>query len=421
MPIDINGIRQENKELKLEEKNKQKSGIPKPALYTGLSILGLTLSGIAGKVIWDKLKENNDSNPDQRQNNQFKNDDNFTQSKQIDEFKGWYDHDVNIDDYDVGSDGFNNWPVKKGDVTLSPAFQRWICENIVVLAQDHPFCWHNASWLFLLLPEIRLGEEEYRKEFGGDYPKKIKNMINIGNSWIDSYRKNKIKINDYFDDFSKKVKINVDRKTREMPDGSENEITEPNPRGYFFLFFTSTSLYNSFEREFNGIRFTERIVNLGLGRLLGCDLQGNPKDGSTISDDGIKYEHIDYLIDLVANKYKGFTIGYTKPMLLTNIGHALWYPNKFGFKPTFITVCNVGHYFTFFVLYDSKGDIANYILYDGGKLQIFGPSRGYDALLSKIGYKAFGIDTNTSFFVRYSPDNIVKKYYTPELMFNANK
>ena len=56
MPIDINGIRQENKELKLEEKNKQKSGIPKPALYTGLSILGLTLSGFAGKVIWYKLK-----------------------------------------------------------------------------------------------------------------------------------------------------------------------------------------------------------------------------------------------------------------------------------------------------------------------------------------------------------------------------
>ena len=41
MNINYKSENKENKQLNLEKRNKQNSGIPKPVLYTGLSITGV--------------------------------------------------------------------------------------------------------------------------------------------------------------------------------------------------------------------------------------------------------------------------------------------------------------------------------------------------------------------------------------------
>ena len=420
MNINYKAENKENKQLNLEKRNKKDSSIAKPLLYTGLSIAGVAAISIIGKILYDKSKKS-DKELNEKQNTQVKDNQaslaidhqqiydnvNEIQNEQqnqplVNEWEGLvYDHDIQID-----------------NKVLSPAFQKWICKYLFFPRQDYPLCWHNASLMFLACPEIRFGEEEYKQEFGQEYPQKIKSMIGFINKCIENYGKNKCKVDDYFNNSSQKVGINVPRNIREMPDGLENEITNPNPNGYPFLFYTSMFFNNSYERKFNGIQFIERIVNLGLNRNLGCDVQYDPRNASALNDVGIKYEHIDYLIGLVANKNKGFTIAYTHPNLILNLDETLGHPIRSGFYPTYITVSSGGHYYTFLMLYDSNGNIKNYILHDGGKLQIFDANEGYNTLKSKIDWKGFGQPSHNGFFVRYSPQNIVKKYYTPELMFN---
>ena len=420
MNINYKAENKENKQLNLEKRNKKDSSIAKPLLYTGLSIAGVAAISIIGKILYDKSKKS-DKELNEKQNTQVKDNQaslavdnqqiydnvNEIQNEQqnqplVNEWEGLvYDHDIQID-----------------NKVLSPAFQKWICKYLFFPRQDYPLCWHNASLMFLACPEIRFGEEEYKQEFGQEYPQKIKSMIGFINKCIENYGKNKCKVDDYFNNSSQKVGINVPRNIREMPDGLENEITNPNPNGHPFLFYTSVHPYASHERKFNGIQFIERIVNLGLNRNLGCDVQYDPRNASALNDVGIKYEHIDYLIGLVANKNKGFTIAYTHPNLILNLDETLGHPIRSGFYPTYITVSSGGHYYTFLMLYDSNGNIKNYILHDGGKLQIFDANEGYNTLKSKIDWKGFGQPSHNGFFVRYSPQNIVKKYYTPELMFN---
>ena len=420
MNINYKAENKENKQLNLEKRNKQNSGIPKPVLYTGLSIAGVAAISIIGKILYDKSKKS-DKELNEKQNTQVKDNqaslavdnqqiyDNVNEIQSelqnqplVNEWEGLvYDHDIQID-----------------NKVLSPAFQKWICKYLFFPRQDYPLCWHNASLMFLACPEIRFGEEEYKQEFGEEYPQKIKSMIGFINKCIENYGKNKCKVDDYFNNSSQKVGINVPRNIREMPDGSENEITNPKPEGYHFLFYTSVHPHASHERKFNGIQFIERIVNLGLNRNLGCVVSYDPRDASSLNNVGIKYEHIDYLIGLVANKNKGFTIAYTHPNLIIDLDETFRHPIRSGFYPTYITVTSGGHYYTFLMLYDSNGNIKNYILHDGGKLQIFDANEGYNTLKSKIDWKGFGQPSHNGFFVRYSPQNIVKKYYTPELMFN---
>ena len=444
MNINYKAENKGNEQLNLEKRNKQNSGIPKPVLYTSLSIAGVAAISIIGKILYDNSKKNNDK-LNEKQNTQVKSNEaslavnnqqiynnvneiqNEQQNKQLSANQQiMYNSNVNVNVNEIQNEPqINEWEglvydrdINIGNTVLSPAFQKWICKYLFFPRQDYPLCWHNASLMFLACPEIRFGEEEYKQEFKEEYPAKIKSMIGFINKCIENYGKNKCKVDDYFNNNSEKVGIDVPRNIREMPDGLENEITNPNPNGYPFLFYTNMFFNNSYERKFNDIQFTERIVNLGLNRNLGCDVQYDPRNASALNDVGIKYEHIDYLIGLVANKNKGFTIAYTHPNLIINLDETLRHPIRSGFYPTYITVSSDGHYYTFLMLYDSSGNIKNYILHDGGKLQIFDANEGYNTLKSKIDWKGLGQPSHNGFFVRYSPQNIVKKYYTPELMFN---
>ena len=77
MNINYKAENKENKQLNLEKRNKQNSGIPKPVLYTGLSIAGIATVGIIGKILYDKSNKNNNNNPVSQENIQFQNNDNI--------------------------------------------------------------------------------------------------------------------------------------------------------------------------------------------------------------------------------------------------------------------------------------------------------------------------------------------------------
>ena len=69
MNINYKAENKENKQLNLEKRNKQNSGIPKPVLYTGLSIAGIATVGIIGKILYDRSKKSDDKLGSQQDNN----------------------------------------------------------------------------------------------------------------------------------------------------------------------------------------------------------------------------------------------------------------------------------------------------------------------------------------------------------------
>jgi len=217
MNINYKAENKENKQLNLEKRNKQNSGIPKPVLYTGLSIAGLGSFALIGKIIYDRSKKNNDK-LNERQNTQVKsNEASLTVDNQqiydnVNEIQNeqqntqlsadqqiMYKSNVNVNEIQNKPQNqplINEWEdlvydhdIQINNKVLSPAFQKWFRQNMILLQQDYPLCWHNTSMQFLACPEIISGEEEYKKEFGEEYPQKIKIMINWMKQAIDQQKK----------------------------------------------------------------------------------------------------------------------------------------------------------------------------------------------------------------------------------------
>ena len=83
--------------------------------------------------------------------------------------------------------------------TLSSQCQKWIRSYMILIKQDHPLCWHNASMQFLFSPEIVNGGEDYFRCFGHKYPEKIKKMIKVMREILAEQIKNKdLEMGDYF-------------------------------------------------------------------------------------------------------------------------------------------------------------------------------------------------------------------------------
>ena len=100
---------------------------------------------------------------------------------------------------------------------------------------------------------------------------------------------------------------------------------------------------------------------------------------------------------------------------IRRIDNLIFRPLNYGFKPTFIAVELEGHYSVFYFLYNDAGALR-YVIWANGSNPGF-QVLTIDKFCDKLQKETYNF-TNGGFFVRYSPQNIVKKYYTPELMFN---
>ena len=397
MNINYKAENKENKQLNLEKRNKQNSGIAKPLMYTGLSIASVAAISIVGKILYDKSK------------------------------KLVYDHDIQID-----------------NKVLSPAFQKWFRQNMILLQQDFPICWHNASMQFLACPEIISGEEEYKQEFGQEYPQKIKTMINWMKQTIDKQKKDKnLKIEDYF---TEKIYISkVPDGIRQNPDGKENKIIGTGKKAGGFIFFKDGS-YDDVNGEavkgldlcnyglFNGCNFIDNIVNLDEYDC-GCRVITNTADINGIATGYLTVQGIGRKLQFIKNKSKGFTLAYdigamdngvnnfnqiSGNMLKQNLNYALCYPSNYGYYPTFIAfkaTYPTDHWLGFYITYDTNNQVKYAIRADGchNGFELLNYSELIDAISKecRCGGKPIG-----TLCIRYSPLNVVKQYYTPELMFN---
>ncbi|MBR0183841.1 MAG: hypothetical protein IJQ10_01565 [Clostridia bacterium] len=410
MNINYKAENKENKQLNLEKRNRQNSGIPKPVLYTGLSIAGVAAISIIGKILYDKSKKNDDNNPRSQQNNQFENN----------EWKDLvYDRDIEIN-----------------GIKLTPADQKWFRTYMILFQQQYPLCWHNASMQFLACPEIMFGEEEYKQEFGEAYPEKIKSMINWMKKQIEVQKKDKnLKIEDYF---KEKIWKFVPASVRKVPEGFENLIPQENdtnigplklaPSNFMFR-SDSASPRQIYGGKFNNVNFSERMANID-ETIHPSDIEFDMYAASKGSLAKVNLATIDYLMEkegYIKNKDKSFTLGFPTLFNSEQLGRGLdmenirridnliFRPLNYGFKPTFIAVELEGHYSVFYFLYNDAGALR-YVIWANGS------NPGFQVLTIDKFCNELQKGTHNfkdgGFVVRYSPQNIVKKYYTPELMFN---
>ena len=413
MNISYKAENKENKQLNLEKRNKQNSGIPKPVLYTGLSIAGVAAISIIGKILYDRSQKNDNNNPGAQQTNQFQNNDNINWKDLV------YDHDIEIN-----------------GIKLTPADQKWFRTFMILFQQQYPLCWHNASMQFLACPEIRFGEEEYKQEFKEEYPQKIKSMINWINSQIGIQKKDKnLKIEDYF---TRKICKFVPASVREVPEGFEHLIPQKNDTNIGplklapsnFMFRCNSALPGQiYGGKFNDVNFSERMANID-ETIHPSDIEFDMYALSKGSFVKVNLETIDYLMKkegYIKNKDKSFTLGF--PTLFNSkqpgrgldmenirrIDNLIFRPLSYGFKPTFIAAGLEGHYSVFYFLYNDTEDLR-YVIWANGSNPGF-QVLTIDEFCDKLQKETYDFK-NGGFVVRYSPQNIVKKYYTPELMFN---
>jgi len=409
----------ENKQLNLEKRNKQNSGIPKPVLYTGLSIAGVAAISIIGKILYDRSQKNDNNNPGAQQTNQFQNNDNINWQDLV------YDHDIEIN-----------------GIKLTPADQKWFRAFMILLKQQYPLCWHNASMQFLACPEIMFGEEEYKQEFGEAYPKKIKSMINWMKKQIEVQKKDKnLKIEDYF---KEKIWKFVPASVREVPEGFEHLIPQKNdtntgplklqPGQFMFRKppYDMPHYSQIYGGQFNDVFFSSRMANIGRNKVsdIEFDFQSLSQGISLEDTHGVNLETMDFLMGqegYLQNKDKSFTLSFptlfnpqqpNRGLDMNNIGridNLIFRPLGYGFKPTFIAAGLEGHYSVFYFLYNDTEDLR-YVIWANGSNPGF-QVLTIDEFCDKLQKETYNFK-NGGFFVRYSPQNIVKKYYTPELMFN---
>jgi hypothetical protein len=379
-------VQQENKELKLEEKNKQNSGIAKPLMYTSLSVAGVAAISIIGKILYDKSKKDENLN------------DNIKSNKKIEEITG-----------ERIVDG----------IKLSVADQKWIRKNIFNPNQVYPLCWNNVSLLFLAGPEYR-----------------SKRFINntISNNKI-------IKIIDYTDKILKdrnlvdclSGNVNIDKNYRPIPD-SEQELLS---QYHHFLFTDVEKKYDSTTPLNLGIvdmyfRFavlsdTLNYLKFIIGESIEYVLNGKYDDvkknysgkfGSTevIADSynvrkkgikGLKSILVNFLrTELQSNKTENFVDFFGN--------NDINFLQEKGYYPTFVAIGDdrvdyksTPHWMGAYIVYDENQNIKYFLWADGCKNGIKVISKE-DALNKLKKY--------SQIVVKYSSKDVVEEFYTPEFL-----
>ena len=111
-------------------------------------------------------------------------------------------------------------------------------------------------------------------------------------------------------------------------------------------------------------------------------------------------------------------------MLKQNLNYALCSPYQYGYCPTFIAfkaARPTDHWLGFYITYDENNRVKYAIRADGCEHNEHAGFEllSYDELVNTISEECrSGNKPVGTLCIRYSPLNVVKQYYAPELMFN---
>ena len=360
----------ENKQLNLEKRNKQNSGIAKPLMYTGLSIASVAAISIIGKILYDKSR-----NKEQKI--------------------------IKIND-----------KFQVGNVILDAADMKWINDYIVVFRQVHPLCWHNASMQYLACPEIR-AKKFMNKSLSGDPNRKIISMIN----YINEIFENKNRPNCF------KGNVDVDRSKRQVADG---DVLKDQKGSFLFGKKAIADVYNGWYAINHGIM--DAILSFDFNSHF-----SSAKNYTTYFIDNyssiianVSARGFDYGIlsaNNERNELKNFIVDFGVPDM-ENVGKDVL--SKFfgkndinflqdkGYYPTFVAVWDdvveysfCPHWMAYYIVYDKERNIKYFIQADGCKsgIRLMTKEEGLNQLKK---YKKN--------VVKYSSKDVVEEFYTPEFL-----
>jgi len=384
MNINYKAENKENKQLNSEKRNKQNSGIPKPVLYTGLSIAGVATISIIGKILYDKLTKNDNNNPGSQQDKEKTT-------------------EINIQENLKGGPADNYNPnVKITDKNYLMAFK-----------QNDSYCFHNALLQLLACPEIRC------KKYGLN---NIDKMI----GWINSI------INENYDTMSiangLSTPIAVPEDIRLQPEvqfnnpltGEKIDLTDApmfdlKSRNVVKQGALSSSKGNAVCFDINAIaislqdkgkdrsfinildgfysaEYNAHLLDLGFTKVCSSVWVKGKEDMIKLSEaypDIVEGKIENFVACIIASEYNGKWAGMS----------AIEECRKMGYYPTF-GVCLLGdHYYNFYLIYDNSQNI---------KKILWNPGSGFCLSKMEDFYSKF---TNGTMYIKFSNQDIVKKYY----------
>lgn len=303
---------------------------------------------------------------------------------------------------------YGNW------LNLTPGDQNWIDRNVILLNQKEgsSYCWHNASMNYIFAPEFI--------NMTG-LPNKIKIMTDWGKEQL---KKESNRTNNFLDRLNGAVE--VPRNIRQLPDGLEDwldgsEDIDVN-HGQIFMFNNAAATHcytKGKEIKFNGVNIRDLFTNIKEGvpaevfsselpPLFHGDKSGDPEG---------------HIYKKVIDPTKGFTFSFQAPLLDYKDGYdVLWCKPK-NYYPTCVVVNSFGggHYTTFYFVYDENKNVKFCIYLDGNDGNYTG-TKGIKIFtlqeaISKIRDATINSPQGAKpgfYHVRYSTEDIVKKYYTPK-------
>ena len=297
---------------------------------------------------------------------------------------------------------------------LTPGDQNWIDRNVILLDQkkDSSYCWHNASMNYIFAPEFI--------NMTG-LPNKIKIMTDWGKEQL---KKESNRTNSFLDRLNGAVE--VPRNIRQLPDGFENWLDGSEDinvnNGKIFMFNNEDATHNYIENKeikFNGVNIRDLFTNIKEGvpaEVFSFELQ-------PILDGDKSGDPEGHICKKVIDPTKGFTFSFPAPLLDYQDDHdVLWCKPK-NYYPTCVVVNSfgVGHYTTFYFVYDENKNVKFCIYLDGNDGNYTG-TKGIKIFtlqeaISKIHKVTIDFPQGAKpgfYHVRYSTEDIVKKYYTPK-------
>lgn len=324
---------------------------------------------------------------------------------------GYEDEDVDYSNHKYTQNFF--YKTQYGSMlTLTPDDQNWIDRNVILLDQKEgsSYCWHNASMNYIFAPEFI--------NMTG-LPKKIKIMTDWGKQQL---KKESNRANNFEERLSGAVE--VPRKIRQLPDGFENwldgsediNVNQGNP-----FMFNSTVAMNSYnmgkEIEFNGVNIRDLFTNIR--KEFAAETDPTSRDGTCL--DGSFEGHI---AQKVIDPTKGFTFSFMSPAVDFQSGYeVLWFRPK-NYYPTCVVVNHFGggHYTVFYFAYNRNKEVKFCACLDGNEGNYSIGKKGIKILTLQEAIQKIHESTINftgakpgSYHVRYSTEDIVNKYYTPEI------
>ena len=425
MNINYKAENKENKQLNLEKRNKQNSGIPKPVLYTGLSIAGVAAISIIGKILYDRSQKNDNNNPSSQNKKKTT--------------------EINVQENNPKGGPADNYNpnVKITDKNYLMAFK-----------QKDSYCFHNAWLQLLACPDIRC------KKYGLPNTDKAISWINSiiagGNDTMTLHHVECGNPCSVTVEVPKEIRLQTEIKFKNPLTNEEIDVTDyedfdvkkgavPEGKGGANFPYAVGGILNAcYKKKIDVSNFMPG----NLGPFWANDINDHLKVNNPFAEEFVPYNSWNevpaVLLDLgvikISNTQWRF-FGVENVLLpqdvkngngpenflaqiqleKQNIDGSLKLSNEmyyfmngfYGYKPTFgIVRTGAGHYDSFYIIYDQNNQIKKILLNTGEGFQEW--SNNYAPLNNNSidGFIRWIFGCHAPCWFKYSNQDIVKKYYT---------